>query len=250
MRKTKALLIVILCCLLISAFALTACDNDGQNNIPRFTVTVQNGTINDSGTTATVEVGTLVTVTATVPDGKQFVAWYEGSNRVHTANPYIFAVERHTTLTATFEDIPAFPLHFSNPPNDINELYNLLVAEGRWHYVYIEFDNIDTTNATGASFITYNDEYFVPHYELMCIGCDICGRVLDPDGIIVFEYFYAFYFTNVAEAIEMYNEQFEGYAEIQMMYDSIGAFFDFAVWRNGTIVTIWQITSGTVSQIG
>ncbi|MCL2443423.1 MAG: fibronectin type III domain-containing protein, partial [Treponema sp.] len=64
-----------------------------------YTLTVVNGT----GTT-TVNAGTSVTATATIPSGKAFIGWAENGVTISTANPYTFALTRTMTLTAVFED--------------------------------------------------------------------------------------------------------------------------------------------------
>jgi len=62
------------------------------------TVTVVNGT---GG--GTYRVGNNVTVTATVPTGKEFKDWNDGTSVVSTANPYTFTLVKDVTLTAEFD---------------------------------------------------------------------------------------------------------------------------------------------------
>ncbi len=68
-----------------------------------YTITVINGTGGGS-----VISGEECTITATVPDGQEFVSWTDSSgDEVSTANPFTFTVLGDATLTATFKDVEA-----------------------------------------------------------------------------------------------------------------------------------------------
>ena len=69
-----------------------------------YTVTVVNGTGGGE-----YEAGENCTVTATVPDGQQFVRWTVDGEEVSTANPYTFEVTQDVTVTAvlTGASVPA-----------------------------------------------------------------------------------------------------------------------------------------------
>ena len=70
-----------------------------------YEVTVVGGTIQgQSGTTATVEEGTSVTVVAAEQAGKVFTGWYNGSEVVSTSKTYTFEVTANITLTAQYKD--------------------------------------------------------------------------------------------------------------------------------------------------
>ena len=77
-------------------------DSTTQPESQTFTITVVGG---EGG--GEYEEGAEVTVTATVPEGKQFVVWMNGESEVSTENPYTFTASADMTLTAQFEDIPA-----------------------------------------------------------------------------------------------------------------------------------------------
>jgi hypothetical protein len=96
MKGTKKVIGLIVA-LVLCAGLLAACG--GTTETTKYTLTVNGGT---GG--GTYDTGTQVTVTATVPSGKEFVAWFEGETQVSTANPYTFAITKNITLTATFED--------------------------------------------------------------------------------------------------------------------------------------------------
>ena len=67
--------------------------------VTQYTLTVVNGT-----GTITVNAGTQVTATATVPSGQVFVRWLENGTQVSTQNPWTFPLNANRTLTAVFED--------------------------------------------------------------------------------------------------------------------------------------------------
>ena len=95
MKKTKNVIVLIVA-LIMCAGVLAACNNKNENST--YTLTVNGGT----GSGAFDE-GTQVTATATIPSGKEFVAWFEGDTQVSTVNPYTFTLERSIVLTAAFE---------------------------------------------------------------------------------------------------------------------------------------------------
>ena len=66
-----------------------------------FTVTVEGGTGGGS-----YSKGSSVTAAATVPDGKVFVEWQSGGERVSTDSSYTFTVTEDVTLVAIFKDDP------------------------------------------------------------------------------------------------------------------------------------------------
>ena len=67
-----------------------------------YTVTVEGGT--GGGTYLN---GSVVTVTATIPNGKNFVEWQVGGAKVAESTEYTFTVTGDVTLTAVFEDAAA-----------------------------------------------------------------------------------------------------------------------------------------------
>jgi len=97
MKKLSKLLIICIIAALC-ALAFAACVGGGKKE---FTVAVENGTGGGA-----FKGGTQVTVTATIPGGKEFVAWLEGETQVSTQNPYTFTITKNITLTATFKDAP------------------------------------------------------------------------------------------------------------------------------------------------
>jgi len=98
-NKFKCLLVALLIIPCIVVF--TACDLfGGGNSATQYTLTVQNGTGGGK-----YDSGASVTATATIPSGKEFVAWLEGTTQISTANPYTFTLSKNITLTATFKDI-------------------------------------------------------------------------------------------------------------------------------------------------
>lgn len=78
--------------------ALASCG--GGNNPKTATVTVVNGA---GG--GTFNIGSSVTVTATVPEHKSFKEWQSEDKFVSDANPYTFTLEKDITLTAIFDSI-------------------------------------------------------------------------------------------------------------------------------------------------
>ena len=90
-RKLTGLIVALMLCVGL----LAACG--GTTETTKYALTVNGGTGGGS-----YDTGTQVTATATVPDGKAFVAWLEGETEVSTANPYTFTLSKNTTLTATF----------------------------------------------------------------------------------------------------------------------------------------------------
>ncbi len=92
----KRFIAVIICALMALTLGLVAC---GPEATTQYTVTVVNGT---GG--GTFDEGTDVTVTATVPEDKEFESWLSEGEVVSTANPYTFKVRKDITLTATFKD--------------------------------------------------------------------------------------------------------------------------------------------------
>lgn len=108
--KSKKMILLLLCLLLALAAACTvvACDKDdtppGTETPVTYTVTVEGGTLAGGQTSGTFESGTSVTVTATVPSGKEFVRWTVGGTEVSTANPYTFNVTKNVTVVAVLKD--------------------------------------------------------------------------------------------------------------------------------------------------
>lgn len=74
--------------------AAKVCDSSGQEATSRGSVT---------GAGSYVE-GSTCRLQATANSGYQFVGWYEGGQRVSTANPYSFEVHGAHTFQARFED--------------------------------------------------------------------------------------------------------------------------------------------------
>lgn len=109
----KRVLAVILALAMIMALGFTGCDNDPPPAKQQYTVTVVNGT---GG--GTFDEAAEVTVTATVPEGKVFLAWQSDGTVVSTANPYTFKVRSNITLTAVFEDEEPDP----GPDKELEEL--------------------------------------------------------------------------------------------------------------------------------
>jgi len=101
MKKLTRLFTVCLIAALC-ALAFMAC-GDGKKE---FTVTVENGTGGGA-----FKDGAQVTVTATIPGGKEFVAWLDGETQKSTQNPYTFTLTKDITLTATFKDVDIVVSH-------------------------------------------------------------------------------------------------------------------------------------------
>lgn len=108
--KSKKIILLLLCLALAvaAAFTVVACDKDdtppGTETPVTYTVTVEGGTLAGGQTSGTFESGTSVTVTATVPSGKEFVRWTVGGTEVSTANPYTFNVTENVTVVAVLKD--------------------------------------------------------------------------------------------------------------------------------------------------
>ena len=117
MKKVLSLILSVIFILSLTAFVacrensgdgdsssiISSSDNSGDSSSAArdsYTVTVENG--EGSGE---YEKNTLVTITATVPEGKAFVKWISGNEDISTRNPYVFVVSKDITLTAVFEDV-------------------------------------------------------------------------------------------------------------------------------------------------
>ena len=117
--KSKKIILLLLCLALAVAAACTvvACDKDdtppGTETPVTYTVTVEGGTLAGGQTSGTFESGTSVTVTATVPSGKEFVRWTVGGTEVSTQNPYTFEVTENVTVVAVFEDEAVAPVTYT-----------------------------------------------------------------------------------------------------------------------------------------
>ncbi|MCQ2796720.1 MAG: metallophosphoesterase [Bacilli bacterium] len=91
----------------LSLGALVSCG--GGAKAKTATVTVINGT---GG--GTFNIGTSVTVTATVPEHKSFKEWQSEDKFVSDANPYTFTLEKDITLEATFTDVAQYTVSVIN----------------------------------------------------------------------------------------------------------------------------------------
>ena len=111
--KIKRLLVLALS----ASFLLGGCNNKTSSKqesapsgsessapIQQFTITVINGT---GG--GTFDVGSSVTITATIPNGKIFDYWELNGANVSTSNPYTFTVSGDATYTARFK-MPPHPM--------------------------------------------------------------------------------------------------------------------------------------------
>ena len=104
-RLQSTLLVIVLALVMIMTAGLAACAQDDAPPEPeKYTVTVENGTGGGE-----FDEGTEITVTATVPEGKEFESWQSEGTVVSTANPYTFTVRKDITLTATFKDAAVTP---------------------------------------------------------------------------------------------------------------------------------------------
>src|SRR5699024_4910877 len=104
-RLQSTLLVIVLALVMIMTAGLAACAQDDTPPEPeKYTVTVENGTGGGK-----FDEGTEITVTATVPEGKEFESWQSEGTVVSTANPYTFTVRKDITLTATFKDAAVTP---------------------------------------------------------------------------------------------------------------------------------------------
>ncbi len=102
---TKKLLITVLAVIIGCMCLFTACggteDAGGETTDTSYTVTVTNGTGGGE-----YDANAEATVTATVPDYKEFTRWIDGDgNQASTSNPYTFTVTEDISLTAEFTDI-------------------------------------------------------------------------------------------------------------------------------------------------
>lgn len=99
-----------------------------------YTLTVVKGTIQgQSGTAATLEEGTEVTVVSDAPQtGKQFAGWSDGSEIVSENSVYTFTLTKNLTLTAVYEDIPVRQSENVATAAEIartSEYYNAMMAD-------------------------------------------------------------------------------------------------------------------------
>ena len=98
--KLKALITFLLVC----ALSVLVC---GCVESRSYNVKVNGGVITDTELTEqTFESGTTASITATVPEGKQFVEWRSEDVKVSSDNPYKFTVVANVKLTAVFADLP------------------------------------------------------------------------------------------------------------------------------------------------
>ena len=99
---------------------------------------------------------TEVTVTATIPEGKLFVEWQTGGEKVSENATYTFTVTEDVTLTAIFEGDPhagavafnAENVYYWLPDNDYNNRVGVAVKDKL--FIDIKFD--DTTNGNAICF--------------------------------------------------------------------------------------------------
>ncbi len=83
------------------------CVCGAEKTISTYTVTVENGTVNDGNTSVVVNENGSVTVTANAaPEGKQFKGWAVNGKVVSTEQSYTFNASADIKLTAVYEDIP------------------------------------------------------------------------------------------------------------------------------------------------
>ncbi len=137
---------------------ITAVFEAGSTPPTQYTVTLNTadanmGTVSPAGTT-TVNESASFTATATANAGYHFVAWMSGTTQVSTANPYTFAVNANTTLTATFEADPVEPcavptgLHTTAVENHaITIAWDAQTGVNNWNVQYREANATSWTSA-------------------------------------------------------------------------------------------------------
>ena len=134
------------------------------------TITVVNGT--GSGT---YYIGSSATITATVPDDKDFDYWSVNSAKVSEDNPYTFIVSESATYTAVFKDkldpdevlskiLVVSDVHISSDQNTQNRLKNTLNYAVNSEIDAIIFDG-DTANIATDEVYGLVDDVFTEVYH-------------------------------------------------------------------------------------
>ena len=206
-RLQSTLLVIVLALVMIMTAGLAACAQDDAPPEPeKYTVTVENGTGGGK-----FDEGTEITVTATVPEGKEFESWQSGGTVVSTANPYTFTVRKDITLTATFKDAAVTP---PDPgpegPDPDKELEDL--EDEVWYTVVADGGRIDGADVSSKQVKSGTEVQItavIPEfYDFECWNKD--GEKFTEEQTFTYEVTANVKFTSVISAVSRYKLTAEG----------------------------------------
>lgn len=206
-RLQSTLLVIVLALVMIMTAGLAACAQDDTPPEPeKYTVTVENGTGGGK-----FDEGTEITVTATVPEGKEFESWQSDGTVVSTANPYTFTVRKDITLTATFKDAAVTP---PDPgpegPDPDKELEDL--EDEVWYTVVADGGRIDGADVSSKQVKSGTEVQItavIPEfYDFECWNKD--GEKFTEEQTFTYEVTANVKFTSVISAVSRYKLTAEG----------------------------------------
>ena len=176
--KTRKIKLISL--LLLTPFLIAGCKDKNKDKneetpqeetpVSTAVITVVNGT---GG--GTFNIGEQATITATVPDDKDFDYWEESNAKVSEENPYTFTVTKSATYTANFKNkldpnevlskiLVVSDVHISADENTQNHLKNTLNYAANNEIDAIIFDG-DTANIATDEVYTLVDNVFTEVYH-------------------------------------------------------------------------------------